>query len=255
MKKILLFVIMVVMTFTIDAQLLRNDFLKGYKLGDKLEKGVYTGNRDKPRFNTWYGAYNPEIDPSIEGPYVGDSLVYEGYKERGPSIDMDGEGQMNRVSVYSLTKDDKEFAEGTFYLAFLVNFKGLGSSKFYDFVGFDVNPLSRASRGRVLVAREGRDKIKFGVAVRSEYTAGTNTYDYDKTQLLVLKIDYDRQQVSLYVNPDLNKGELRTELIANAKEGELENGLKSIYYRYRKNYLGNMGNFRFSTNWNAAIGR
>lgn len=68
MKKILLFVIMVVMTFTIDAQLLRNDFLKGYKLGDKLEKGVYTGNRDKPRFNTWYGAYNPEIDPSIEGP-------------------------------------------------------------------------------------------------------------------------------------------------------------------------------------------
>lgn len=38
MKKILLFVIMVVMTFTIDAQLLRNDFLKGYKLGINWKK-------------------------------------------------------------------------------------------------------------------------------------------------------------------------------------------------------------------------
>ena len=46
-----------------------------------------------------------------------------------------------------------------------------------------------------------------------------------------------------------------TVLVANAEGDELKNGLKSIYYRYRKNYKGNIGNFRFATTWDAVIGK
>lgn len=162
---------------------------------------------------------------------------------------------MNRVSVYPLTKRNKEYARGAYYLAFLVNFEKLGSTKFYDFAGLDINPLSRAVRGKVFVAGEGKDKIKFGVAVRTDCTEGTETYDYNQTHLLVLKVDYDKKQAVLYVNPDLSQGEPANGLVANAEGDELKNGLKSIYYRYRKNYKGNIGNFRFATTWDAVIGK
>ena len=52
---------------------------------------------------------------------------------------------------------------------------------FMIFAGLDINPLSRAVRGKVFVAGEGKDKIKFGVAVRTDCTEGTETYDYNQT--------------------------------------------------------------------------
>lgn len=255
MKKIGLWTIMAAVTLMGHAQSLRNNVLKGYKPGDKLEKGVYTSDRDTPRFNTWYGAFNAKAVETEEGPVVGEPLSYPGYKEGGPSISLAGEGQLNRVSVYPLTKSNKEYAGGSYYLAFLVNFEQLGSSKFYDFVGLDINPLSRAVRGKVLVAGEGKDKIKFGVAVRTGCTEGTETYDYNQTHLLVLKVDYEKNQAVLFVNPDVSQGEPANGLVANVEGDELKNGLKSIYYRYRKNYKGNIGNFRFATSWNEVIGK
>lgn len=255
MKKGFLLVIMVALTLMGHAQSLRNNLLKGYKPGDKLEKGVYTSDRDMPRFNTWYGAFNAKVMETEEGPVVGEPLSYKGYHEGGPSINLAGEGQLNRVSVYPLTKSNKEYVGGTYYLAFLVNFEQLGSSKFYDFVGLDINPLSKAVRGKVFVAGEGKDKIKFGVAVRDGCTEGTETYGYNQTHLLVLKVDYTKKQAVLYVNPDLSRGEPADGLVANVEGDELKNGLKSIYYRYRKNYKGNIGNFRFATTWDAVTGK
>ena len=255
MKKVCLLVIMVAVALMGHAQSLRNNLLKGYKPGDQLAKGVYTSDQDTPRFNTWYGAFNAKAVEVEEGPVIGEPLSYKGYNEGGPSINLAGEGQLNRVSVYPLTKSNKEYARGVYYLAFLVNFEKLVSTKFYDFAGLDINPLSRAVRGKVFVAGEGKDKIKFGVAVRTDCTEGTETYDYNQTHLLVLKVDYDKKQAVLYVNPDLSQGEPANGLVANAEGDELKNGLKSIYYRYRKNYKGNIGNFRFATTWDAVIGK
>mgnify|MGYP006982318251 FL=1 len=144
MKKVCLLVIMVAVALMGHAQSLRNNLLKGYKPGDQLEKGVYTSDQDTPRFNTWYGAFNAKAVEVEEGPVIGEPLSYKGYNEGGPSINLAGEGQLNRVSVYPLTKSNKEYARGAYYLAFLVNFEKLGSTKFYDFAGLDINPLSRA---------------------------------------------------------------------------------------------------------------
>lgn len=257
MKKAILIGMMAAITAMGNAQPVRNNLLKGYKTGDKLEKGIYESDKDTPRFNTWYGAFNAKAVESemTDGPRIGEPLTYEGYNEGGPSINLSGEGQVNRVSVYSLTKNNREYVKGVYYLAFLVNFQELGAAKFYDFVGLDINPLSRAVRGKVLVGREGKDKIKFGVAVRTDCTEGTETYDYNTTHLLVLKVDYRENQVTLYVNPDLSKGEPTDGLVSLAEGDDLRNGLKSIYYRYRKGYKGNTGNFRFADSWDAVIGK
>lgn len=254
MKKVFLLSAVIVLTLMSNAQSLRNNLLNGYKPGDKLEKGVYKNNQDTPRLNTWYGAFNAKAVEE-EGPVIGEPLFYQGYNEGGPSINLAGEGQMNRVSVYALTKSNKEYVKGAYYLAFLVNFEKLGARNFYDFAGLDINPLSRAVRGKIFVAGEGNNKIKFGVAVRENRTEGTETYDYNKTHLLVLKVDYDKNQVMLFVDPDLSVGEPANGLVAEAEGDDLKNGLKSIYYRYRRGYKGNIGNFRFATTWDAAIGK
>lgn len=257
MKRVIVLGMMAAVVAMGNAQPVRNNLLKGYKSGDKLEKGVYTSDKDSPRFNTWYGAYNAKAAEAevTDGPTIGEPLSYEGYKEGGPSINLAGDGQVNRVSVYSLTKNNREYAKGAYYLAFLVNFQELGAAKFYDFVGLDINPLSRAVRGKVLVAREGADKIRFGVALRTDVAEGTGTYDYNKTHLLVLKVDYEENQATLYVNPDLNGGEPADGLVIAGGEDDLKYGLKSVYYRYRKGYKGNMGSFRFVDSWDAVIGK
>ena len=126
---------------------------------------------------------------------------------------------------------------------------------------FSTNPLEGvgsplgANRGKVFVAREGKDKIKFGVSVRNMRTEGTETYDYDKTHLLILKVDYDKNQASLFVNPELSKKEPKATLVADGEENDLKNGLKGISFRYRRGYKGRVGNFRFADNWATAIGK
>ncbi|MBS6096780.1 MAG: hypothetical protein KIC50_24750, partial [Enterocloster bolteae] len=150
---------------------------------------------------------------------------------------------------------NKEYRKGTYYLAFLANFSKLGGSNFADFVALDINYTGGANRGKVFVAREGKDKIKFGVSVRNMRTEGTETYDYDKTHLLILKVDYDKNQASLFVNPELSKKEPKATLVADGEENDLKNGLKGITFRYRRGYKGRVGNFRFADNWATAIGK
>ena len=86
-------------------------------------------------------------------------------------------------------------------------------------------------------------------------TEGTETYDYDKTHLLILKVDYDKNQASLFVNPELSKKEPKATLVADGEENDLKNGLKGISFRYRRGYKGRVGNFRFADNWATAIGK
>ena len=68
---------------------LKNDLLKGYKEGDKLEKSVYNEKTAPIAMNTWCGAFSskPNTNPS---PTIGKELTYEGYAEKGPSINIGG---------------------------------------------------------------------------------------------------------------------------------------------------------------------
>lgn len=86
MKKEIITLALAAFALAGNAQILKNDLLKGYKEGDKLEKSVYNEKTAPIAMNTWCGAFSskPNTNPS---PTIGKELVYEGYAEKvRPSI-------------------------------------------------------------------------------------------------------------------------------------------------------------------------
>lgn len=257
MKQILLSMTLAAIALSSQAQVLKSDILKNYKEGDALDKGVYTDKKEPIKENTWCGAFATNPVEGAEGPTIGKPMTYEGYAEGGPSINFGGypEGmKAARVSVYSMTSG-KAYATGTYYLACVVNFSKLGSGGFADFLALTPSYVGGSNRGQVYVAREGKDKIKFAVGLLKLRTEIPLTYDYNKPHLLVMKLDFDKNQVSLFIDPTLSAEEPKADAVVDGEEGALKASLKAISFRNRSGYQGNIGNFRFAKSWAGVIGK
>ena len=124
MKKVMVSMALVVLALGSQAQVLKNDLLKGYKEGDRLEKAVYDDKRAPINVDTWCGAFTATSVEGVVSPTVGKALTYAGYNETGPSINFGFPQGVkgSRVSVYSLVESGKVYSKGTYYLACLVNF-------------------------------------------------------------------------------------------------------------------------------------
>ena len=151
MKKEIITLALAAFALAGNAQILKNDLLKGYKEGDKLEKSVYNEKTAPIVMNTWCGAFSskPNTNPS---PTIGKELVYEGYAEKGPSINIGGypAGTKGaRFSIYSMT-DGKQYGRGTFYLSCLVNFSQLGANGMADFLGLSASYVGGSNRANIM---------------------------------------------------------------------------------------------------------
>ncbi|WP_291591556.1 hypothetical protein [Bacteroides sp.] len=255
MRKVVLLTTFAVAALAANAQVLKNEFLKDYKPGDKLEKGIYQSPTEPINVNTWNGAFDEKRVAEIPSPVVVEGLSYAGYPEGGLAISLGGfpnDIKGSSTCVYSLTENKNEFRKGVCYLAFLVNLKKTGGG-FSELVGMTVNHTG-GNRGKVYVKRNEERKITFGVGAR-KIGAESKSYDFNKTHLLVLKMDFAKQEMSLFINPELTAGEPAPELVAKAEPGEIKNAIKGIYYRHRRGCDGAIGNFRFSNNWVTVIGK
>jgi len=256
MKKVVLLAAFAVAALAANAQVLRNEFLKDYKPGDKLEKGIYQEATEAIRINTWNGAFDQKRVPEIPSPVIVNGLTYDGYPEGGAAISLGGfpnDIKGSCVSVYSLSDNKNEFRKGAYYLAFLVNLKKTGGG-FAELVGMNVSHTGNATRGKVYVKRGEDRKLIFGVGAR-KLGAESKSYDFNKTHLLVLKMDIAKQEMSLFIDPQLTAEEPTPELVAKGEPGEIKNAIKGIYFRYRRGCDGAVGSFRFSNNWATAIGK
>jgi len=255
MKKVAIAIVMVAMGFSANGQVIKSGLLKGYKEGDRLEKAVYKDKKDPINQDAWCGAFTNNPVAEFKSPVVGEALTYPGYAEGGPSIKFGGfpEGVKGaRASVYSLDSG-KKYSKGTLYLSCLVNFSKLGAGGFADVFGLSASYVGGGERGKVYVAREGRDKIRFAVALIKDRAEAPMAYDYDKTHLIVLKIDYTRNDASLFVNPDLSAEEPTADAVANGGEDVLKHAIRSISVRNRTGYVGNVGNFRLANSWPGVV--
>ena len=74
MKKVIITLALAAFVLAGNAQILKNDLLKGYKEGDKLEKSVYNEKTAPIAMNTWCGAFSskPNTNPS---PTIGKELT------------------------------------------------------------------------------------------------------------------------------------------------------------------------------------
>ena len=243
-----------VMSVVANAQVLKSDFLNGYTVGDPLEKIVYSEKELPVSLNTWCGAYTSKPIEGATGPVVGEPLYYEGYTEKGPSIVLgsgfQGEVKGRRFSVYSLT-DGKDIKGGELYLSFLVDFSRIGSKKMSQLVGFCSSYNGGGNRGTVYVKRDESDKNLFywGVRLSEEIAECPQSFQMDRTYLVVLKLDYNNQCASVFVDPDLTSSEPEALVTVKAVEKELKHSIRGINLRDGNHYEGNLGNFRITRTW------
>ncbi len=255
MKKIILTLTLAAFAFAGNAQVVKQGLLNGYKEGDKLEKSEYTDRKAPIVADTWCGAFSstPNESPS---PVIGKELSYEGYAEKGPSITMGfpkGE-KGNRFSVYSLTSG-KEYGRGVWYFSCLVNFSKLGSANMFPFLGLSASHVGGGNRSQIYVAREGADRIRFGVSLMKVQAETTMAFEYNQTHLLVLKLDFDNQSASLFVDPELGAEEpADASCVATGNaENVLKHAIRSISFRNRSGYNGNIGGFRWCNSWAGVV--
>lgn len=256
MKRAVLVLVLAAFAFSGNAQVLKNNLLNGYKQGEKLERAVYNKGDDPIKMDTWCEAFPPNTDESIGSPIIGQPLSYTGYAEKGLSItigDFPAGVKGSRFSVCSIS-DKNDFCRGTLYLSFLANFTNVASSRLGDFVSLSPGHTGGNFRARVYVGKIDNENIRFGTNLLRVNAESFKSHELNKTHLLVLKLDYKKNEVSLFVDPVLTAEEPQPDVVAKGDDdNKLKGAIRSIAFRNRDDCTGNVGNFRFSSNWAGVI--
>lgn len=254
MKKTFLLAVMIVSIVRLNAQLIKNDFLEGYNVGDSIEKGRYSegapGNWDLNKPNQWNLS---RIITNHDGnsPIAVAPLVYPGYIEsgKGVAIEVPKLAKGIRTTVYSLPS----YNEGTYYLAFMVSVD-FAKNVPLEFFSFDADFAGSTQRVRFAVQGVSNTAYKMGLNGSKEPATlifAEPTFDFGITNLVVLKATYDETgngTCELFINPDPKKKKpkpvISTDLI----------GLKSIRgisvkQRNGASLQARIGGIRFANDW------
>lgn len=260
MKKAMFIAALAAVALSGNAQVLKSNLLDGYKEGDALEKLVYDDYRAAIQADTWCGAFTNKPNESISGPTIGKELTYEGYAEKGPSIRIgffDEGVKGSRFTVYSLTNKNT-YSKGTLYLSALAEFSDVNSGNLCEFLGLNPNHVGGdiQNRGSIYVGRQGSDQIRFAVTLMKLRTEVAKGYDYDRPHLLVLKLDYTNNQVSLFVDPKLGDTEPTPDAVVSGDDSnQLKAGIRAISIRARHECNGYIGNLRLSDSWAGVVAK
>ena len=257
MRRIILVLSLTGFALTGNAQLLKNNVMNGYKQGDKLEKATYNKTDDPIKMDTWCEAFSSNPDNRANSPIIGEELSYEGYTEKGVSIkigSLPSDIKGSRFSVYSIS-DKNDYCRGTLYLSFLANFSNVTSSRLGDFIALSPVHTGGNQRARVYVGKTDDNHIRFGTNLLRINAESFKSHNLNKTHLLVLKLDYKKNEVSLFVDPILTAEEPQPDVVAKGDDdkNKLKGPIRSISFRNRNDLVGNIGNFRFTSSWAGVI--
>lgn len=258
MKKVVLSLALAFTAILGNAQVVKNDLLNGYTEGNALEKGVYTerGKKAPLQKDTWCAAATTSPVEGATSPLIGTPLKYEGYSEKGMSIVFGGipEGAGGeRTTVYSMEKG-RTYSSGTYYLAYLVNLPQTFPNKRQ----FELPTLSSSYNftggfGQVFASNSGR-KLKFTLGQGKENKKSVEMlYDFGKTHLVIFKMDYANNQLSLFIDPELTKEEPAPSVTIEGNPEKFKASIKAIQLKNRNGLTGNVGNFRFTDSWTGIV--
>lgn len=256
MKKIFFAIAALFVTMSVEAQVIKNNLLAGYNVGDQLEKQEYLDKTSPVVIDSWSRGVMNNADIQSHSAIVTDGLTYTGYNEGGLAIGLgssfDEGARGRRPAVYSLT-EGKEYRKGMLYLSFLVKIDKTDAKNPSEVAALSSSVVGGGNRGTFFVARDemDRNKLHFGVSLTKEITMAPATYEVGKTYLVVVKIDYATAKASLFVNPDLCGTEPEPVAVADAGENGLKHAIRSISVRDRNSYKGAIGSFRLTQSWEA----
>lgn len=255
MKKIFAAIIVLAsLSAAMNAQVVKQGVMDGYAPSDAIEKAVYATKDTPISLFSWAGGYTSKPIDGAVSPVAGEPLSLAGYTEGGASIVLGSsfpEGvKGRRATVYAIT-EGKEIKGGALYMSFLVNFDKIGTKTMSHLAGFCSAYTGGGNRGTVYVRRD--DEIKnnyyFGVSLIEGIVEFTQAFEMGKTNLVVLKIDYNTSVASLFINPDLSAGEPQPAITANAGDNILKHSIRAIMVRDYYGYNGRIGNFRIARSW------
>jgi hypothetical protein len=265
MKKLILLSILCIAAMTMNAQLIKNDFLTGYHVNDNLEKGEYANTLQDATspimINQWNrsGKANTN-DQSGVSPKVVDPLYYTNYVQSGTDFAIDllkMASSTGRTSIYSLASDNT-YGAGTYYLAFLVNVSAASITSASEFLSFDGNYTGNSQRVRFTV--KGIDALTYTIGLGDTGAASVfnqTALNYGQTYLCVLKATIDASGAStswLFLNPNLTATEpLATTAFATSGITGLVS-IKGIVVRQRSTTAAQISGIRFASTWSSAIG-
>lgn len=250
MKKIFMAMMIATCALSANAQLEKSGTLSGYKAGDTLEKSVYNAKDDAPTLDVWAGAVASK-PTDVTSPLIGKELSYKGYPEVGPSITLGTPAGVkgNRFSIYPIDTK-KAYSKGTLYLACVVEMSKIGANGAVDILGLSASPVAVSNRAAIKVQREGADRLKFATNLLKVPAETSMAYDYDTPHLVILKIDYDNQTASLFVDPTSFDAEPEADAVAQGdEENVLKHAIRGISLRNRSGNNGNVGNIRLARTW------
>lgn len=252
-------------------QLIKNDFLAGYSIGDALEKASYTSESEEQSTfsNTWCRAQHESWAQGGESPKIVSPLYYNGYAESGTNafeqLRIMSSGA--RVLGFSLT-DKNDYSSGTYYLTFLINMNsntivGTGSGP-VQIIGFDGRFTIDFQRVFLTAnVLEMNSTYQFGIAEKSQdknlpYQFSDDILSFGQTYIVVLKYDFETKQAALFINPAITETEPSPKaaitISDNSANSLKETGIRGIALHQRTNHGEKIGGIRFATTWKAAIG-
>jgi len=267
MKKQILLCIMCVVALSINAQLIKSDFLVGYHVNDNLEKGQYPNTLQDATspimINQWNesGKVNAN-DQSGVSPKVVAPLYYTNYVQTGTDFAIDllkMASSTGRTSIYSLASDNT-YGAGTYYLSFLVNVTVASVTSPSEFLTFDGNYTGNSQRVRFTA--KGIDASTYSVALGDAAAAAASVFNqtalnYGQTYLCVLKATIDASGAGtswLFLNPNLTSTEpLATAAFATSGITGLIS-IKGVVVRQRSTTAAQVSGIRFAASWSSAIG-
>lgn len=252
MKKLLSIALVIAGVFSMNAQILHQGFLNGYKPGDTLERHVYTDKKEAGKLNTWAGAYTSKPN-EMPSPKVTDGLSYVGYNESGCAIDLGmPEGiKGGRFSTYTIT-EGKEYSKGVLYLSCLMRIDKIKTKTPHDILGLSPSVVGANNRTSILVRRsvDSGKILHIGCSLQKDKGEIGKTFALGETYLVVLKLDYVNQCSSIWINPNLSAGETEPDLVVNnSAENPVKAAIRGVSLRNRNGIEGCIGAIRLTRDW------
>ena len=254
MKKMIM-VAMLMASSVLNAQVIKQNLLNGYAEGDILEKGAYTSKEDAPQEGVWMGAFtSKEESAALPSPTITASVEYAGYPEKGAAIQL-GFANGEKGSRHSCCALGENKKKGVYYLSAVVRMDKVGNTGDSELFGLTPARTGGAGKVRAMIVRDEEDKkvMRWGVSLGKKTVMSPQPFAVGETVLVVLKVDYTKNSVSLFVNPDLSAAEPEALVSVNSDEENMLSKwpIRTLTLRNRNAYKGAIGGFRLSNSWEA----
>lgn len=245
----------------INAQLIKNDFMKDIAYGDIIEKGMYERKNSSLRKNQWnLCAFYEKIDGY--SPEAVEPLTYRGYtesnKDNAIRLKCLKERNGSCHTGYSLT-NSSAYSLGQYYVAFMVNVDpgSDGGDKSGGFFMFDATHTSDYKRVICSMKKADNRHVFFGIGEKDGAPAvfSSKRCQFSMTHLIVIKYDFDSKLATLYINPQISEIEPKADATIMIDDKLLQrNGIRAFTLRQRSIYACDLGGIRFAKSWKSAIG-